>query len=330
MGGIQQGVSKMDNVPNDGVAELEQPKDRAQLVTNWLLGAVIVLLIAIVAFVVLRDDPATVAGDTTTTTTVAPGVTETTEIGETTTVPGDITETTLATSTTVSDSTTTIPVDTTQAPTPDETIASSLASEWITALGDGDADTAWELLDPASQAAIGGRSGFDGSFTGLVEGYGAWADATDVVVYTSPVPLVEPAELYIVSWAGTVNQEGVTSPSAIAIPVTVNQQGAFVNPFLRGDLVEFVVPERSDPPAIFANITTFEVDIPTDAVPLVFVNGFYETNQQVQDLGGGKSRVYITPDGNLEVGANQVLAVVYFFDGLVHAEAVNFVIGEDS
>lgn len=319
----------MDNVPDNDTTQPDLPKDRAQLVTNWLLGAVIVLLIAIVAFVVLRDDSATEAGDTTTTT-VAPGVTETTQIGETTTVPGDSTETTLATSTTVSDSTTTIPVDTTQPPTPDETIASSLVSEWITALGDGDADTAWELLDPASQEAIGGRSGFDGSFSGLVEGYGAWADAEDVVTYVNPVPLVEPAELFLVSWAGTVSQEGIVSQNAIAIPVTVNAQGAFVNPFLRGDVVEFVVPERSDPPAVFANITTFEFDIPTDAVPLVFVNGFYETTQQVQDLGGGKSRVYVMPDGHFEAGANQVLAIVYFQEGLVHAEAVNFVIGEDS
>ncbi len=42
------------------------------------------------------------------------------------------------------------------------------------------------------------------------------------------------------------------------------------------------------------------------------------------------SRVYVTPETYMEVGASQVLSVVYFQDGLVHAEAVRFVIGEDS
>lgn len=317
----------MDNPPTNPPTQ-EPTRDRAPLVTNWLLGGVIALLIALVAILMLRDDSPTEAGQTTTT--VEQGITDTTRVGETTTVP-EGTETTLVTDTTTPESTTTTPVETTvPAPTPADTIALATVSEWITAVGSGDADTAWNLLDPASQEAIGGRSGFDGTFTGLTEGYGAWADAIDVVQFSSPVPMAEPAELYVVSWLGTVTQEGVTADRAIAIPVTINDQGAKVNPFARGDLVEFVVPENTEPPAVFASITTLEFDIPTDAVALAFLNGQYETNQNVQDLGNGKSRVYVTPETHMEVGASQVLSVVYFQDGLVHAEAVRFVIGEDS
>lgn len=322
----------MDDVPANPPTNPptnEPTRDRAPVVTNWLLGAVIVVLIALVAVMLLRDDSPTEAGQTTTTVEQT-GVTDSTQVGETTTVP-EGTETTLATGTTTSESTTTSTTDTTvPAPTPGDTIALATVSEWITAIGAGDADRAWDLLDPVSQAAIGGRSGFDASFTGLVEGYGAWTGATDVVTYSSPVPLVEPAELFLVSWLGTVNQEGITTDSAFAIPVTVNAQGAKVNPFARGELVEFVVPERSDPPPVFASITTLEFDIPTGAVAMAYLNGLYESNQTVQDLGNGKSRVYVTPETYMEVGASQVVSVLYFQDGLVHAEAVRFVIGEDS
>lgn len=318
----------MDNVPTNPPIG-EPTRDRAPLVTNWLLGGVIALLIAMVAVLMFRDDSPTEAGQTTTTVEQG-GVTDTTKAGETTTVPQG-TDTTLVTDTTISESTTSTPVDTTvPAPTPGDTIALAIVSEWISAVGSGDADTAWGLLDPASQEAIGGRSGFDDSFGEVVEGYGAWANATEVVEFSSPVPLVEPAELYLVTWLGMVTQEGETYAKAVAVPVTVNDQGAKVNPFERGDLVEFVVPENTEPPAVFASITTLEFDIPTDAVALVFLNGQYEPNQNVQDLGNGKARVYVTPETHMEVGASQVLSVVYIQDGLVHAEAVRFVIGEDS
>lgn len=314
--------------PNEQPFE-EPTKDRAPLVTNWLLGAIVAVLIALVAVLMLRDDSPTEAGQTTTTVEQA-GVTDSTLVGETTTVP-EGTDTTLVTDTTTSESTTTTPVATTvPAPTPGDTIALATVSEWIAAVAAGDADMAWDLLDPVSQEAIGGRSGFDGSFTGLVEGYGAWASATDVITYSSPVLLVEPAELFLVSWVGTVSQEGLTADKAFAIPVTVNAQGAKVNPFARGELVEFVVPENTEPSAVFASITTLEFDIPTEAVAMAFLNGQHETNQNVQDLGNGKSRVYVTPETHMEVGASQVLSVLYFQDGLVHAEAVRFVIGEDS
>ena len=211
----------MDNVPTNPPtnSSTEEPtRNRAPLVTNWLLGGVIALLIALVAVLMLRDDSPIEAGQTTTT--VEQGVTDTTQVDETTTVP-EGTDTTLVTDTTTSESTTTTPVETTvPAPTPGDTIALATVREWVTAVGSGDADTAWGLLDPVSQEAIGGRSGFDDSFGEVVEGYGAWANATEVVEFSSPVPLVEPAELYLVTWLGLVTQEGETYAKAVAIPVT--------------------------------------------------------------------------------------------------------------
>ncbi len=109
------------NPPTDPPTE-EPTRDRAPLVTNWLLGAIVAVLIALVAVLMLRDDSPTEAGQTTTTVEQG-GVTDSTQVGETTTVP-ESTDTTLVTDTTVPESTTTIPVDTTvAAPTPGDIIA---------------------------------------------------------------------------------------------------------------------------------------------------------------------------------------------------------------
>lgn len=320
----------MTDATNGGPPPPDQSRTRAQLVTNWLLALVAVALIALVAVFVLRDDSPTASATTSTT---APVSTDgSTLVDQTTTVPEDGTSTTIVGSTTTTSSSTTAPVETTQpVATPEELAAATgVVDEWIAALGVGDADTAWDLIDPASQEAFGGRSAFDDSFGGLAEGFGAWASSADVLKYTNAVPYTDPT-VFLVTWVGPVSQEGTTAIRAFAIPVVSDSQGTVkVQPFLRGDLVQFVVPEESDPPAEFASITTFEFDIPTGAVPFVFVDGFYEENQEVVDQGDGTSRVYVTPDGNLEIGASHVLGVLYVEPGISHAEAVPFTIGEDS
>ncbi len=321
----------MNNPTNGGPPTHVETRNRAQLVTNWLLALVAVALIALVAVFVLRDDTPSASATTSTT---APASTEgSTPVDQTTTVPEDGTSTTVAgATTTIASSTTSALVEpTVPVPTPDElAAAAAVVDEWINALGTGDADTAWELIDSASQQAFGGRSLFDGAFSGLVEGFGAWASSADVLKYTNAVPFTDPAT-FLISWVGSVSQEGTTAMRAFAIPVTADSQGTVkVQPFVRSDLVQFVVPELSDPPAEFASITTFEFDIPTGAVPFVFVDGFYEENQEVVDQGDGTSRVYVTPDGALEVGASHVLGVLYVLPGISHAEAVPFTIGDGS
>lgn len=321
----------MTNATNGGPPTRDESRNRAQRVTNWLLALVAVALIALVAVFVLRDD--TPSASATTSTTAPAATEESTPVDESTTVPEDGTSTTVAgATTTIPSSTTSVTVEPSEpVPTPDElAAAAAVVDEWITALGTGDADTAWDLIDPASQEAFGGRAAFDGSFSGLVEGFGAWASSVDVLKYTNAVPRTDPAT-FLITWVGPVSQEGTSAMRAFAIPVTTDSQGTGkVQPFVRSDLVQFVVPEVSDPPAEFASITTFEFDIPTGALPFVFVDGFYEENQEVVDQGDGTSRVYVTPDGNLEVGASHVLGVLYVQPGISHAEAVPFAIGDGS
>jgi len=320
----------MNNVTGGGPTRPDEPKNRARLVTNWLLALVAVVLIALVAVFVLRDDPPTAS---VTTSTIAPvSTTGSTVVDETTTMPEDGTSTTVVGSTTTASPTTSAPIEATEpVPTPNElAAAAAVVDEWINALGVGDADTAWGLIDPASQEAFGGRAGFDDSFSGLAEGFGAWASSADALKYSNAVPFTDPVT-FLITWVGTVSQEGTTAMRAFGIPVATDSQGTVkVQPFLRGDLVQFVVPEESNPPAEFASITTFEFDIPAGAIPFVFVDGFYEENQEVVDQGDGTSRVYVTPDGKLGVGSSHILGVLYVQPGISHAEAVPFAIGEGS
>lgn len=311
-------------------------RSRAQLVTNWLLGAVVVALIALVTVLYVRDDATTADGTTPTTSVPA---SDSTQPGDgssdvsTSTTPGDETTTTVAdtSTTTLPESVTATSVDGSATPTVEEVAAAAVVDSWIAALGDGDGDGAWALLSEDSQDAIGGRSGFDGTFSGLAEGYGAWADATDVLKYSSAVPADPAVDLVLVTWVGTVSQEGTTAIRSFALPVVFDADGnARVEAFLRGDLVEFVIPQEGESVAGYPSISTFEFDIPSGAVPFAFTNGLLSPIQETVDLGNGKVRASVAPVGILEVGRFHVLSIVYLQTGIVHGASVPFMMEETS
>lgn len=303
------------------------PPDGPSTATVWLLAGILgalAILIVLFVFFLTRDDDQQAAADLSTTTTGE--ATTTSEAETTTSTSEETTTTTEAETTTTSEETTTTTSEatTTSAPAVVATSAQDAAIRWINAIGAGDIDTAWALVAPASQDAVGGRSGFEGLFIELSEGFGAWANASPRTLYTNEVRLVGVADLWIVTLAGRVTQEGTTFDSAAAIPVLGSGSGPYlVRPFERGDLVEFVTPPFSDPPAVFAADGTFEMLVPETSTAQLFVDDQVRIDPAIEAAGGGNARATGTPDAPLAPGRH-ALTVLYVDQGLVHAEALAF------
>lgn len=99
--------------------------------------------------------------------------------------------------------------------------------EWLTAIQQSDEVRAWQLMSPEAQAAVE-RSEFDQMMeSALPEGLGAFADAENFhhIVVTS-----EGDKVQVVAVAsGEVTREGSTEFAAMAIPMEVTSDGAFVD-----------------------------------------------------------------------------------------------------
>ena len=314
--------------PGPGGTPPEPPPGRSNA-TNWLLAAILVTLVAIVAVLVFNsgDDEASEP-----TASIAPIESTTTGADETTTSVGDTTTTTPETTTSAPETTTTTVADTTTTTVIDApTDPTEAATGWIAAISAGDADLAWALMAPESQEAIGGREGFDDTFTALQEGWGAWADATDPTGEGSPWVFTNQidGEVVVVTLAGTVTQEGTEAQRAAALPVMVSGDVALVQPFLRGDPVEFVVPEGGDEPSVVFPDPVFEVIVPGEPAVQFFVGD--EAIESTVTGGSGETSLATTaPVPGLEVGGLEVLTVVYLEEGLINADAILMFIGETS
>ncbi|MDH3308171.1 MAG: hypothetical protein OEO77_11715 [Acidimicrobiia bacterium] len=320
----------MDQDPSaDAPQPQEEVEARRSNVTNWLLVGILVVLVAIVAVTFFgNDDPADDAapnfpvGTDSTTTTIAAGTTTSAGTADTT-VPATTTTTEATTTTTV------LSTDTTVVLTPEQEAASQTATDWIDALAAGNADQAWGLVAPASQAVIGTRSDFNEVFTGLVEGFGAWAAAEDRAVFVNPVADSGEGSLFVVTLTGTVTQEGFTAQRAAAIPVFIEAGGtARVQPFLRGDLIQFITPIESDPLFGFGDTPQFDVIVPGSPTVLFFVDGT-EVSRVILDRSNGVTRATAGAGSSIEPGVH-VVTVIYLDEGIQHAEAVLFTFGEGS
>lgn len=311
--------------------ETPEPPGRSQA-TNWLLAAILLVLVAITAVLVFNnsdsaDTASTEPGAVTSTTVVETTTTEagtTTEAETTTTVAETTTSVAETTTTTTAETTTTIGELT------DETATEAVMS-WIEAINAGDSDTAYDLVAPESQTAFGGRQGFDGSFSALQEGFGAWAEASGVYGEGDPWVFVNEIDddTRVVTLAGTVSQEGSDGQRAAAIPVVIRDGKALVQPFLRGGTIEFINPIVADTPPVLDFDPQFEVIIPgaPDVRMFVFTT---EADLTLTDLGNDTTQVVSDPFGNVEVGGISVLTVFYTEDDVVHADAVLFQVGESS
>ncbi len=304
------------------------PPEGPSPATVWLLAGILgalAILIVLFVFFLTRGDDEPAATDLSTTTTEE--TTTTTEAETTTSSPEETTTTTEAETTTTTEETTTTTTEATTTSTGRVVVATSAreaALQWINSISTGDVDTAWALVAPSSQDALGGFAAFEGIFTELSEGFGAWATASPRTVYANEVRLVGVADLWVVTFEGQVTQEGNTVDSAAAIPVSGSGSGPYlVRPFERGDLVEFVAPPFSDPPAVFPADGTFEVIVPDGSTVQLFVDDTVRLDPAMEASGGGSARATAAPESPLGTGRH-ALTVLYVNQGDVHAEAVAF------
>lgn len=323
----------MNQIPTDGPvgADPEPPMAPGRSgATNWLLAGILLVLVAIAAVLVFNNT------DSTDTASTEPGALPSTTVAETTTTEASTSTEAEATTTIAETTTTTEASTTTQAETTTTTIgeltddiAAEAAMRWIDALAVGDADTAFDLVAPESQTAFGGRAGFDGSFSGLVEGFGAWADATGVYGEGDPWVFVNRVDddTTVVTFAGAVSQEGSDGQRAAAIPVVFRDGKGLVQPFLRAGTTEFITPMAADVPEVLESGPEFEVIVPGDPTVRMYV---FTTEAQltVTSLGNGTSQVVSAPFFNIEPGGISVLTVFFTEGDAVQADALLFQVGE--
>jgi hypothetical protein len=108
--------------------------------------------------------------------------------------------------------------------------ATGTAKRWLTAVAQGDDDTALGLLSPRSLAKIGGADGWKKMKIELAEGWGAWGRAENVKMTARTLPF--PKDVAIVVLHGAVSQEGPPQESWNALPVVATDAGDRVEAFL--------------------------------------------------------------------------------------------------
>jgi hypothetical protein len=116
------------------------------------------------------------------------------------------------------------------------------ARAFVEAVAEGDFATAWDLLGPRSQEVLGSRAALEEERSALAEGWGAWASAPDAVIFHAAT-LASSGEgrLSIVTFTGTLTQEGTTGLRTVAAPAWVENDsddpadGRF-EPFAPGDV----------------------------------------------------------------------------------------------
>lgn len=314
-------------IPGPGTPPLPepgtQPPDRTRT-TNRLLGWVLAGLVVVIGLIVwtqIRDTGETVTPplDTTTTSLAA----ETTVVGETTTTGAEETTTTGAETTTTTTEAVTTTIPGFVAPT---TSAEAVRS-FVTAIATNDLDTAWALMAQPSRDEVGSREQLEAYTQDYVEGYTAWASADEVAQYSNLVLSADEGEMYVVTLAGDIAGEGVTEFGTFSMPVTSPDESTFlVLAFLRGEAVEFIVPDGSaEPPAVVSNATIFEVLIPNPATSVYFAVDDDDMSEGIVTEHSDGSVSATTAYDELPPG-DHVLTVFYVGENTLTADALPFTV----
>lgn len=131
---------------------------------------------------------------------------------------------------------TTVPVTAALAPTVPATTTAEIDAAtaalaafdlWVTALHDGEYLFAWDLMAPSSQAALGGFELFDSWGTEMTEGWGSWAEATDVTATTE----TDAAGRSLLVVSGVVSKEGMPEQDTTKVFFTVTEGVVWISPF---------------------------------------------------------------------------------------------------
>lgn len=298
------------------------------IVTNVLLGVVVLLLAALV-FAQCLVASETPGGDLLideTTTTLA--VLATSDDSTSTTEQPAETSTTITTTTTTSttvaapETSTTLSPNSAGSPILTHEAAEEAVSRWVSAVSVLDGDAAWDLVARDSQLAIGGRGGFDAALSELATEYGSWALVSDPDTIVYPVDDDGPDYAFVVLFL-----DGVGEPtlSALAVPTVLEDGTAKVSPFVDSDMIEILSPDESLAAPQFTGAV--EILVPSAGDVTVYVNGLEVEASREEEPGGGTLLVGV-PGNLLEVGSSHTLTVIYVEEGVIHAKVVVFVVGE--
>ena len=129
------------------------------------------------------------------------------------------------------------------------------ARAFVEAVDAQDYAAAWELLGPRSQKALGSQQALEEQRAALTEGWAAWARSPDALIFRSGL-LTDtdednPRAYTVVTFTGTVTQEGTTEQRTVAAPAWVEYDGsdpvkAWFEPFAEGaPPLEIVDPVES-------------------------------------------------------------------------------------
>ncbi len=211
----------------------------------------------------------------------------------------------------------TSPASASRSPSPAETV-----ELWVKAIRQGDTDAAWALTHSASREAIGGRAAFDDDAPALAEGYGAWADSSDVR-YTTVSASVASDQHTIVLLRGTIAEEGPPEQRADAVPVRSEGGRHLVDPFHDLTVPEAGFEIHPAPNSAITSGTTFEVYLAGGREVALLV-GDRQIPTESESTDGDQQRVAGTP-GTLSQGS-LTLTIVVVREGLIQARSVTYTV----
>lgn len=216
--------------------------------------------------------------------------------------------------------------------------------DFIQAAAKGDPETVWSLLTEPSKAVYDHdfESFRDSEFSGIAEGWGSWAVATEVTRQWQVLSSSGDGIVGVVTLMGARAPEGHQEPyAAAALPVRVTREGgAKVEAFVTEGLIEFVTPRdlTSEQPPTLDALTTFRpafealvpgaagsvdtVAAPVPDEPAVSISGV----AKLQDAGGDRLRALWSPEERFFSGQWFLTVVATYEDGSLQAASVRFVI----
>ena len=123
---------------------------------------------------------------------------------------------------------------------------------WVGALHQGDYALAWDLMAPSSHAALGGFDLFASWGSELTEGWGSWAEATDVTATIE----ADAAGRNLAAITGVVSKEGMPEQDTAKVFFVVVDDKIVVSPFEEFGNVAVGLAEPDDAAPVPANSGT--------------------------------------------------------------------------
>jgi hypothetical protein len=207
------------------------------------------------------------------------------------------------TTTTAARATTTSTSPSSTAPARTVVDATGTAKRWLTAVADGDDDTALKLLSARSLAKIGGADGWKKMKIELAEGWGAWGRAENVKMTARTLPF--PKDVAIVVLHGEVSQEGPPQESWNALPVVATDGGDRVEAFL--DIAQISVDPKEG--GDLNDASELKITASTSDDIYALIDDQEAAMPQLRDVDGAGAHWGLVPP-TLDAGIHAVTVIV--------------------